>query len=423
MQFARVLKVRQNFPNRAIQDIPGEVARQMAASGLASRLAPGGKVAIGVGSRGISNIAVIVRAVVDYWKSQGADPFIFPAMGSHGAATAEGQAHVLANFGVDEAGMGCPIRSQLAVVRTGRTPDGLDTWMDKLAYESDGVFLVGRVKWHTDFTGDLESGLFKMTAIGLGKFAGAQYYHIHAYKIGFPALILSVGRHALQTGKILGGLAILEDERHTTAKLEAVPADKMEEREKELLKLVKTWMPRIPVKAADILIVNELGKDISGAGMDTKVINRLIDHPRNPWPDLPRFERILVRGISDGSYGSAMGIGMADMVTDRLVESIEWEPTLVNALTSTVLGTAKVPIHYPSDRECLQKLVPTVGKFDSESVTLGWIRNTLQLDRVVLSENLLPEIEKNPSLEVAGGPQELAFGSDGNLLETLDEDW
>ena len=209
MQFPRLILVRQKFPNRRIADVAGEVRKQLAGSGFAGRLKPGSCVAIGVGSRGIHNIATIVRGVVEYWKGQGMRPFLFPAMGSHGAASAEGQADVLAHYGITEASMGCPVVSQLEVVSLGKTADGIEAFMDKMAYQSDGVMLVGRVKWHTDFAGKIESGLFKMMAIGLGKFNGAQRYHSYAYRLGLEHVIRSVGRQVLKSGKILGGLAIL----------------------------------------------------------------------------------------------------------------------------------------------------------------------------------------------------------------------
>src|SRR5437899_5804399 len=218
MRFSPLLLVRQNFPDRSIRDIPSVVRKELSAAPFASRLKPGARVAIGVGSRGITNISTIVRGVVDYWRSQGMRPFIFPAMGSHGAATAEGQADVLAHYGIIEQTMGCPVVSSLDVVPLGRTPEGIETFMDRNAFESGGVTLVGRVKWHTDFAGKIESGLFKMMAIGLGKFAGAQRYHAYAYRLGLEHVIRSVGRQVLKSGKILGGPAILDDAKHNPAK-------------------------------------------------------------------------------------------------------------------------------------------------------------------------------------------------------------
>src|SRR5581483_6374278 len=307
---------------------------QLSLASFASRLKPGSRVAIGIGSRGIANVATIARATVEYWKAEGMRPFIFPAMGSHGAATAEGQADVLAHYGIIEATMGCPVISSLEVVSLGKTPEGIQTYMDRNAYESDGVMLLGRVKWHTDFAGKIESGLFKMMAIGLGKFAGAQHYHTYAYKIGLEQVIRSIGRQVLASGKILGGLAILEDAHHNTAKLDAVPVEIMEQREEENLALVKSWMGKIPMDL-DILILDEIGKNISGAGMDTKVVNRSVHGAYNPWPDAPKIERIFVRDLSDLSYNNAVGLGMADVVTDRLVNRIDWVPTHINSLTAS----------------------------------------------------------------------------------------
>ena len=401
MKFPRLLVVRQKFPDRRIPDVPAEVRRQLAASGFAARVKPGARIAIGVGSRGIHNIAAIVQGVVRYWQEQGMRPFLFPAMGSHGAASAQGQADVLAHYGITEATMGCPLVSQLEVVSLGKTADGIEAFMDRKAYESDGVMLVGRVKWHTDFAGKIESGLFKMMAIGLGKFAGAQRYHSYAYRLGLEHVIRTVGRQVLGSGRILGGLAILEDAWHNTARLEAVPVEAMEQREEANLALVKSWMARIPVDA-DVLILDEIGKNISGAGMDTKVANRSVFGEYNPWPDTPRFERLFVRDLSELTYNSGVGLGMADVVTDRLVDRIDWEPTWINSLTANTPAAIRTPIHFPTDRECLERIAPTVGKVDLGEVTFCWIRNTMELGRLAVSENLRAAIEGKPEIEIEG---------------------
>ena len=414
MQFPRLLVVRQKFPDRKIADVAGTVRAQLAASNFTSRLKPGARVAIGVGSRGIHNIATIVYHVVQYWKEQGMRPLLFPAMGSHGAANAAGQAEVLASYGITEATMGCPLISQLEVVSLGKTSDGIEAFMDKVAYESDGVMLVGRVKWHTDFAGTIESGLFKMMAIGLGKFAGAQRYHAYAYRLGLEHVVRSVGRQVLKSGKILGGLAILEDAYHNTAKLDAVPVEAMEAREEENLALVKSWMGRIPMDL-DILIMDEIGKNISGAGMDTKVANRGVQGEYNPWPNTPKFQRIFVRNLSEHTYNSAVGLGMADVVTDRLVNRIDWEPTWINSLTANTPAAIRTPIHFPTDRECLARIAPTVGKLDLGAVTYGWIRNTMELTRLALSENTRAAVEANPQLEIET-TIELEFDTTGNLI-------
>ena len=418
MQLSRLLVVRQHFPDRSLTDIPGEVYRQLSSAGFGARLKPGSRVAIGVGSRGIANIATIVRAVVDYWKSQGVEPFLFPAMGSHGAATAEGQADVLAHYGIHEATMGCPVISQLDVVSLGKTNEGIEAFMDRMAYESDGVMLIGRVKWHTDFAGKIESGLFKMMAIGLGKFAGAQRYHTYAYKLGLETVIRNVGRQVLKSGKILGGLAILEDANHNTAKLVAVPVGEMEQREEELLALTKSWMGRMPVPL-DVLMLDEIGKNYSGAGMDTKVVNRSVSGEYNPWDTAPRFERIYLRGISKQSYGNGVGLGMADVVHDRLLAQMDWVPTRINSLTASTPAAIRTPVHYASDRLCLEAIAPTVGKLDLSEVTVGWIRNSLDLRFIGMTENLRPQIEANPALEILDGPIDWPFDANGDLPLSL----
>ena len=414
MQFPRLFSVRQKFPDRGISDVPGEVRRRLEASQFSSRLKPGSRVALGIGSRGIANIAAIAGAAVDYWKSQRCQPFIFPAMGSHGAATAPGQADVLAKYGIDERSMGCPIVSQLEVVSLGKTGDGIESFMDRTAFESDGVMLIGRVKWHTDFSGKIESGLFKMMAIGLGKFAGAQRYHTYAYKLGLEHIIRSVGRQVLKSGKILGGLAVLEDANHNTAQLNAVPVEDMERVEEELLALVKSWMGRIPMPL-DILILDEMGKNISGAGMDTKVVNRSVYGESNPWPDEHRMERIFVRDLSTTSYGNAAGVGMADVIHDRLFKKIDWNPTWINSLTASTPAAIRTPIHFPSDRECLERIAPTVGKVNLSDVTYGWFKNTMELGFMKLSENLRDQIRKNPMLEILGPAEDLEFDEAGNV--------
>jgi len=407
--------VRQHFADRKIADIPGTICQELSKSKFGAHLFPGSNIAIGVGSRGIANIATIVHSIVAFWKEKGMQPFIFPAMGSHGAATAEGQADVLAHYGITEQAMGSPIRSSLEVVSLGETSEGIPVFMDKHAHSADAVMLVGRVKWHTDFAGKIESGLFKMMAIGLGKFAGAQIYHSHAYKLGLEHVIRTVGRQVLTSGKILGGLAILEDANHNTAQLTAVPVAGMEQKEEELLALVKSWMGRIPCDL-DLLILNEIGKNISGAGMDTKVVNRSVQAEYNLWPNTPRIERIFVRDLSSHSYGNAAGVGLADIISDRLLQKINWKPTWINALTASTPTACRIPIHYPTDRECLEAILPTVGKTDKSKITVGWLRNSLELNLIELSENLLPQIKNNAELQIIGSAHEMKFDDQGNLV-------
>ncbi len=413
-----MLLVKQNFPDRRLSDIPGTVTKELSEAGFGQSLKPGASIAIGVGSRGISNIASIVKAVVAFWKSRGMAPFIFPAMGSHGAATAEGQADVLAHYGIIEETMGCRVRSSLDVISLGRTPEGIEAFLDKHASQADGVMLVGRVKQHTDFAGKIESGLFKMMGIGLGKWAGAKNYHTHAFRLGMEAVIRSVGSQVLGSGKILGGLAILEDAYHNTAKLTAVPVGRMLEMEEKLLELVKEWAPALPFDL-DVLVINEIGKQISGAGMDTKVVNRGTQGEYNPWPDTPKIQRIYLRGLSSVSYGNGVGLGLADIVHDRLLARLDTNPTWINALTASTPSAAKQPIHFPTDRECIERIALTVGKHDVKDVRIGWIENTLELTPIALSENMRQEIGNYSRLEILEEAHELPFGPDGNLPDDV----
>jgi hypothetical protein len=309
--------------------------------------------------------------------------------------------------------------SSLEVVSLGTTQEGIETFMDKNAYDADGVFLVARVKWHTDFAGALESGLFKMMAIGLGKFAGAQRYHSYAYRMGLEKMIRSVGGSVFASNKLLGGLAILEGAHHETGGLVAVSAAQglagMIRQEESLLAQVKSWAGKLPVPEVDVLIVDEIGKNISGAGMDTKVINRSVNGEYNPWPNTPLVNRLYARGLSDLTYHSAVGLGMADVVHDRLISDVDWKPTYINSLTAGTPAAIRIPIHYPSDREALEAIAPTVGKLDISTVTYCRIKNTLELAQVIVSENLVDKLTSGA--KVVGEPFELEFNASGDIRD------
>ena len=410
---SRLLLIRQNYPDLRLPDVAAETRARLEQSGWAHRLRPGSRIAIGVGSRGIANIAVIVRSTVQYWLGSGMAPFIFPAMGSHGASTPEGQADVLAHLGITQASAGCPIVSRAEVASLGRTAEGIEVFVDAAAHAADGIVIVGRVKWHTSFAGRLESGLMKMMAIGLGKFAGAQGYHTHARRLGLEQVIRSAGRRVLQSGRMIGGVAILEDAHHQTARVEAVAADRMEQCDEENLALVKTWMPRLPCDV-DVLIVDEMGKNISGTGMDAKVVNRGPDGEYNIWPGLPSVGRIFVRALHPHSSGNAIGIGMADITTDRLVGAIDWEATRVNALSAGVPSRVRLPVHFADDRECLRWISATTGRGEHEEVTYGWIQNTLALDRLAVSPSLRSRLDAQ-RVEVEGEIQ-LTCDTSGSLV-------
>ncbi len=416
MQLQKLVPIRQNFPDRGLPDIPFAVRETMGAAEWTKGVPAGSRIAVGVGSRGITNIDMIAKAVVDFWKSRDCRPFIIPVMGSHGAATGPGQAEVLAHYGINEKTMGCPIVSSLDVEPIGTTPDGIEVVMAKDALEADGVMLCSRIKWHTDFEGKLESGIHKMMAIGLGKRAGAQVYHTHGLKLGLEHVIRTVGAVVLGTGKMLGGLAILEDAHHHTAKVQAVGAAGMVEEEEELLARVKSWKPNIPVKELDILIVDEIGKNFSGSGMDTKIINRSGRRGPNGWDGVPTIHRIFSRDLSPLSNGNAVGIGLSDVISDRLYNKVDFEPTWINSLTASSLTASYVPLHFADDRTCIEKIAPTCGKLDVSEVSIAWIRNTMDINELMISENLLDEVRQNPEVEILGEVREIEFAADGNLV-------
>ncbi|HEX4773574.1 MAG TPA: hypothetical protein VH351_22270 [Bryobacteraceae bacterium] len=419
MALSRFVLVEQSFPNREITDIPAHIQRELSREDFVSRVPKGARIAIGVGSRGISNIATICKAVVDFWKHHGAKPFIIPVMGSHGAATAEGQADLLMSYGVHEATMGAPVISTLEVESIGKTPEGIEVFIDKSGYDSDGIFLLPRVKWHTDFDGKLESGMFKMMAIGLGKFAGAQQYHAFAYRLGLEQVIRSAGSKVFETGKVLGGLAIQEGPHHESAGLVPVSFSKglttTIAHEEKLLAEVKSWAAQLPVKEVDVLIVDEIGKNISGAGMDTKVVNRSVIGEYNPWPNTPKVHRTYARSLTKLSHHSGVGLGMADVVHDRLVNDVDWKPTYINSLTATTPAAVRTPIHFPSDRECVMRIAATVGKTDLSTVTFCRIRNTMELIQLAVSENLIPALSS--AATVVSEPFELQYNSAGDFVD------
>jgi hypothetical protein len=410
MSFPPFRTIRQSFVSHALTDVSRSVRDELSARELASQIPQGARIAIGVGSRGISNLAEIVRATVDYFRQSGVHPFIIPAMGSHGGATAEGQRGVLEHYGVTDAFIGCPVISSVDVIPFGTTAEGFETWMDATAAGTDGIFLINRVKWHASFEGPIESGLMKMCGIGLGKVRGAGTYHTYAARSGLGAVVQSVGHHVLASGKVIGGLAIVEDANHATAKVSALRANEIEQREPELLQLARSWMPRIPFDEVDILVIDEIGKEISGTGMDSKVVNR---HPHgnvNPWSWAPRIRRIYLRDLSETTTGNANGIGMADVISQRLYDKIDWHATNINGITASNLNVVKTPMRCPDDRSALELLAGSVGRMRAEDVTLVRVRNTLELDRMQVTENLLD----GKNFE-SGEPFELTFDRSGNL--------
>lgn len=396
-------RVRQRWRTQLLGDIRGAVRAQLESLDLRTRIAPGMRIAVTAGSRGIRDIVPITRAAVDWLREVGADPFIVPAMGSHGGATAEGQVRLLASLGVTEESIGCPIRSSMEVVQIGALADGTPVYMDRLAFESDGVLVINRIKAHTSFHGAIESGLAKMCVVGLGKRQGAEIIHRTAV-YGLKYQLAPMARVMVATGKILGGLAILEDAREQTADLVAVPPDEIGGAgEAALLVRSKMMMARLPFHQIDVLVVDELGKNISGTGMDTNVIGRL-SIPGEPPPDSPVINVIVALDLTPETHGNANGMGLADIVTLRLARKVDFQATYVNALTAGLVGLCKgkLPIVLPSGYAAVAMAIKTCGRAEPGEVRLVRIKNTLQLEELLVSPPLLSEVQANPDLELIG---------------------
>ena len=411
MPLPRMVRVRQTFPRQRVADIPRAVADRLAAAGLPVKR--GDTVAVGAGSRGIANIDVIVGATVRYLRDLGARPFVFPAMGSHGGGTAEGQIDVLAHYGITEATMGCPVRATMDVVQVGEAL-GLPVWLDAFASEADWIGVVNRVKPHTDFKGSIESGLFKMMTIGLGKWKGAMQYHRANVTHSYETVITSVGREMLAKARIGFGLGIVENGYDETGHIEAFSAANLEDGERRLLKDAREWMARLPFKQIDVLVVEEIGKNISGSGMDTNVIGRPTN-PHEPFPADPKILWIVALDITEESYGNATGIGNADFTTRRLVERIDMKPTLINCITACSPGMAKVPATYENDREAVEAALSCIGLTTPENARVIRIKNTLMLGEIEVSEAYLPEVAKRGDLSSLGDPTPLRFDVAGTL--------
>jgi hypothetical protein len=411
MPLPRMVRVRQTFARQRVPDIPAAVADALAGAKLPVKR--GDTIAVGAGSRGIANIDVVVGATVRYLRDLGARPFVFPAMGSHGGGTADGQLDVLAHYGITEATMGCPVRATMDVVQVGEAL-GMPVWLDRFAAEADWIGVVNRVKPHTDFKGSIESGLFKMMTIGLGKWKGATQYHRANVNHGYETVITAVGREMLAKVPIGFGLGIVENGYDETGRIEAFNAAELEQGERRLLKDAREWMARLPFSPIDVLIVEQVGKNISGSGMDTNVIGRP-SNPHEPFPADPKILWIVALDLTEESYGNATGIGNADFTTRRLVDKIDMKPTLINCITACAPNAAKVPATYDTDREAIEAALSCIGLTPPENARVLRIRNTLMLGEIEVSEAFMPEVAKRGDLTPLGDPAELRFNVAGTL--------
>ncbi|MFQ5739425.1 MAG: lactate racemase domain-containing protein [Acidobacteriota bacterium] len=373
------------------------------------------RLAVAVGSRGITDLLPIVRTTVGVLKQVGASPFIVPAMGSHGGATPEGQSGILAEYGISPAQVGVPVKSSLETTLIGETSEGVPVPIDRVAFDSDGIILVNRVKPHTDFKGEVESGLMKMIAVGLGNRTGADSFHSWTLSYRYDHLIQSKARVLLETGKVQFGIAILENAYHETAQLELIPAPQIPSREKELLVEAKGLMPSLPVGSLDVLILNQIGKDISGSGMDPNITGRWF-RIHSMWQDRPDITRIVVLDLSESTAGNATGIGLADFCAARVVKKMDRQSTYLNAVTSRNVVAGHLPLHFDTDRETLLQALRSLGSHaNRDNVRLLRIQNTLSLIRFEASQALLPELRRHPRVTEVSPPGKMKFDEAGNL--------
>lgn len=413
--YPRTFHLRQKFEAPRVDDLPGEVHAQLTGLNLADKVKPGQSVAITAGSRGVANIHVITRSIVEHLKGLGARPFIVPAMGSHGGGTAEGQRKVVESYGITEEFVGCPIRATMETVVVCRTAEGFPVHFDRFAYEADHVLVVNRVKPHTRFAGEIESGLLKMMLIGLGKCEGASVYHRAILDYSFDQIVRSVAEKVIRNCRILAGLAIVENAYDETALVEAVAPEQFESREKELLVLAKKWMAGLPFRHVDILLIDQIGKNISGTGLDTNVVGRKFNDHRALEHEFPKVKVIVLRGLTAQTHGNAVGMGLAEFCRSDLLRRTDFEATRLNAIISTHLSAAMPPLDYETDREILDVALGAIGLVGPSEAKILRIRNTLELCQVECSAAYLEEARRRDDLEILTDLQPLQFDAAGNL--------
>jgi hypothetical protein len=414
--YPKLVRIRQRFERPTVADIPAAVASTLEKLDLGQRIKPGQTVALTAGSRGIANIPLVLRGTAAFLKKLGAKPFLIPAMGSHGGGTAEGQRHILESYGITEEFVGVPIRASMDTVQMGVTAEGFPVLLDRIASEADHIGVVGRVKPHTGYHGPLESGLMKMMMIGLGKHAGALSCHRILLDYPYDRVVRSIGRTLLAAAPIAFGLALVENAYDETAIIEGVAPEAFETREEQLLAEARRLLARLPLRNADLLIVDEIGKNISGSGMDTNVVGRKrAFRTQPPLEGIPTMRLIYVRGLTEKTHGNATGIGLADFTSTRLVQQMDYRATTINCLTAGYPEGAFVPVHFGTDREVIDAALVIIGMRSPEQARILRIHNTMHLDELDVSEPCLTEPDRQTDFAPVGRPRPLEFDAAGNL--------
>ena len=417
INYPKMLRIRQKFDASRLENVQHKIVDELETIEVKSRIKPGATVALLVGSRGITDIITVVQTVASELKKMGAKPFIIPSMGSHGGATAQGQKEILKHLGITEDTIGIPICSTMEVIHVGEISvlgSKFPIYIDKYAYEADHVVVINRIKPHTDFSGDFGSGWMKMMSIGLGNHIGALSYHRVIASYGYANVIKRIAQKVLDTGKILFGLGIVENAYGETADIGAALADTLVQTEYELMKQAKQYVAHLPFDEVDLLIVDEMGKDISGSGMEPTVHGRL-HCLSEPSLEKPKIKRIFVRDLTPGSEGNALGIGFADFTTKRLVDKIDFQTTYINCITGMDPEDGRIPITFDTDREAIDAALNTIGFIEPENAKVIWIKNTLSLEEIVVSEAYQKQVEAQDNLELIQNMGQLTFNSQGNL--------
>jgi hypothetical protein len=417
MKLPKMAKVKQIFHQPEVEDIINGIIQELERKQLKKYIKPGQKIAVTAGSRGIADIYVVLKTIVDELKKIGAEPFIITAMGSHGGATPEGQLEVLKSLGITEESIGAPLKSSMEVEVVGTLQDGIKIYLSRLALEADGIFVVGRVKPHTDFKGEIESGLLKMLAIGLGNQKGAEMIHWHRYD-GYHRILPEAGKLIVEKTNIVMGLALLENAHHKTSKIHALLPGEFYEMEKQLLEKSKDLLPRLPFKEIDVLVIEEIGKNISGVGMDTNVTGKFW-MPNEYDPRAPEIKKIAVLDLTEETHGNAIGIGLSDVITRRAFEKIDHHQTYVNCLTQGSGETGKIPPYLANDRDAISTAIRISGPIQPEYARVVRIKNTQELETFYISEILVNELKNDSNLQervkLLEEPREMQFDVLGYL--------
>ena len=416
MDFPKMMMVEQEFEVPELRDIPAAVKKELSKLDLGSTIRPGDSIAITVGSRGIANMALIIKSLVTELRIFGAEPFIIPAMGSHGGGTAEGQLAIVEGYGVIEEYVGAPVKSSMEVVQIGSTPEGVPVFSDKYAFEADHVAVVNRIKPHTDYFGPIQSGLHKMMLIGMGKHHGAQIYHRAIQDYSWDHIIRAVGTEVIKKCKIAFGLGIIENQIDTTASIHGVSPAEFYEREVELQALSQSLMPTIPFEKIDLLIIDEIGKNISGAGMDTNVIGRKYNDHRADQSETPKVTRIYVRSLTEQTHGNASGIGIAEFCHQKVVDRMDRGITGINCICGFHPSAAAVPIAFQTDAQALEVALNNVGYVEPQNAKVVWIKNTLEIKKIAVSEALAAQVRAQKGLKIIHEATPIQFDLKGDLL-------